>query len=331
MRDFSGLAHGRENNFQLLRLFAAAAVIVSHSFAILGTVEPAALGATIGTLAVWVFFALSGFLIYKSFERQPWSGFIEARVLRIYPALIVVALLTVLVLGPTFTTLPLSAYFSAPETWQYVPRALSLKFVSFTLPGVFSGQGVNGPLWTLWYEVVCYIGLAIGLGLLKSFRLFLVAYAIALAVAWGTLYQDLSLAFVTGMAVYRYRASLPATWWLAVCALLIAWLLPVLAPLAVGYATLWLAVLKGPWLAFNRVGDYSYGLYIYGWPMQMAVAESVPGIAALALMACAIPLAMTAAVLSWHFIEKPALARKGQLVALFNEAVRRRREAITAS
>lgn len=130
---FARLAHGRDNNMQLLRMLGAAAVIVSHSFPITGNlIDPGVYGVTLGTLSMWVFFALSGFLIYKSFENQPLWSFVETRALGIYPAPIVVALGTVFVLGPLLTSQPFSAYFSASETTQYVPRALSLTNASFT-------------------------------------------------------------------------------------------------------------------------------------------------------------------------------------------------------
>lgn len=315
--NFAPLAHGRDNNMQLLRILAAAAVIVSHSFPITGRpIEPGAYGVTLGTLAVWVFFALSGFLIYKSFERQPLWAFIEARALRIYPALIVVTLLTVVVLGPAMTTLPLATYFTDRATIQYIPRALSLKFVSFSLPGVFGGYGVNGPTWTLWYEVVCYAGLALGLGMLRSFRLFLVCFAVLLLFARDTTYAELMLAFVTGMAAYRYRDRLPASAWVAVGLLIASALFHALAPIAVGYAALCLAQVKGPWLAYNRLGDYSYGLYIYGWPVQMLVMAFLPSLSPLVLAATALPLALGLAYLSWTIVERPALNQKGRLVAV---------------
>jgi peptidoglycan/LPS O-acetylase OafA/YrhL len=309
---FASLARGRDNNFQLIRLIAAALVIVSHSFPISGVAEPHFYGVTLGTIAVWAFFALSGFLIFKSFERQPLWAFAEARVLRIYPALIVVTVLTVLVLGPLVTTA--SNYFAAKDTWEYIPRALSLKFVSFALPGVFTSNptpGVNGPLWTLYYEVICYAALVVGLTLFRSFRLFVLVYAAVFYLLRDTLYADLSLAFVSGMAVYRYRQVIPAHPVLALGLLSAAWIAPPIAPVVVGYTVLWLAQLKGPQLAYNRLGDYSYGLYIYGWPVQQTLTQLLPGIGPFGLIATALPVGLGCAFLSWTVVERPSLLLKG--------------------
>ena len=157
----SQVSRGRDNNLNLLRVLAAAAVLVSHAYPI--TRGPEAeeplhnlTGFTLGTVAVYVFFVVSGFLIAKSFEGSKgvldWSA---ARVLRLFPGLFVALALTVLVLGPIVTTLPLAAYFADPATLAYLPQNLALIAQRFDLPGVFVGNpypsAVNGSLWTLFY------------------------------------------------------------------------------------------------------------------------------------------------------------------------------------
>ena len=275
------------------------------------------MGATLGGCAVLVFFALSGFLIYKSYERNQLAEFVEARVLRIYPALCVVVLLSVFIIGPAFTILPLEQYATSRETIEYIPRALSLKFVSFSLPGVFAGTpfpAVNGPLWTLWYEIACYMGLAVSLTLLKRFEPCLVLYAIAYLFLRETLYGPLSLAFVTGMAIYRYRITIPAGPLVAVGLLAASFAVRELMPIFIGYTSLWVAQMKSPLLAYNKTGDYSYGLYIYGWPVQEIVVSLVPHISPLGVMCLSLPAALVCAIISWHFIEQPCLRAKGVLV-----------------
>ena len=84
-----------------------------------------------------------------------------------------------------------------------MPRVLSLKFVHLALPGVWGGEGVNGPLWTIWHEVACYTGLAVGLSLLRSFRLFVLVCSLLFTLVFRLDHTDLYLSFVTGMAVYR--------------------------------------------------------------------------------------------------------------------------------
>jgi peptidoglycan/LPS O-acetylase OafA/YrhL len=125
----STLASGRDNNFNLIRAIAASAVLVSHAFPLAGVPgEPLEswAPANLGRLAVAVFFSISGFFIAKSFDRR--SSLIEFtvdRVLRIYPALFVVLVLTAFVVGPCFTRLHLGVYFSSKDTWRYVPDSLT--------------------------------------------------------------------------------------------------------------------------------------------------------------------------------------------------------------
>ena len=108
-----------------------------------------------------MFFAMSGFLIAKSWSDLPrLVPFAVKRALRILPALVVAVSVTVFVIGPLFTTLPLTSYFSDPVTWLYLVRCSLLITFFGTLPGVFEDNpypdAVNGSLWTLPVEACCY-------------------------------------------------------------------------------------------------------------------------------------------------------------------------------
>jgi peptidoglycan/LPS O-acetylase OafA/YrhL len=340
LRNFDGLAHGRDNNFNLIRMLAASAVVVSHSFPLPQGhwTEPFInMGFTLGGAAVAVFFALSGFLIFKSFERRPSIvEFAVARILRIVPALAVVAILTAFVVGPLFTRLPLADYFGDRHSWQYVPQVLSLRWLPGSLPGLFElnpRPQANGPLWTLYYEVACYIclGLAGLVGMLKPryFPFLLLLYAAAYVIllrqtgprqadAWN--YAYLSLPFAVGMIVYRYRGAVPAHFGLVVAlglAAAAATYCDVLGPelrlVALAYLALWAARAESPiLLRYNRLGDYSYGVYIYGWPIQQMAVSLYPDIHPLLLIAVALPAATLCGAISWYFIERPALTRKDE-------------------
>ena len=333
---------GRDNNLNLIRMIAASAVIFSHAFPIaygIGTEEPleGLTGYSLGWTAVAVFFVVSGFLITRSFDRRPslarWS---LARVLRLYPGLIVVLLLTVFVLGPTFTTLPAEAYFTANGTLTYLPANLSLAFLQYPLPGVFADNAfprvINGSLWTLFYEVVCYFGvLAAGLlGLLKRKYVF-TAFVGMLAIAAGLLAHfgpieggamvrvnalvRLAFPFALGMAAYLWRdrlrldIRLVAAVWLAA---ILAWFTPLFPVVFVGalsFTVLFLGyVPSGAVRSYNRLGDYSYGTYIYAFPMQQMVQHLNPQGGWAANVAFAIPPTVVLAILSWHLVEKRALA-----------------------
>ena len=111
MRRLGEVAQGRDNNFNLIRLCAATAVLVSHAWPLTrgpGTVEPLQrlTGHSLGTLAVYVFFAVSGFFVSASFARRASAAdFLAARALRLFPALTVSLVLVTLLMGPLLTTL----------------------------------------------------------------------------------------------------------------------------------------------------------------------------------------------------------------------------------
>src|ERR1700722_5394146 len=185
-------AGGRDNNFNLLRILAAIAVLVSHAHPIAfgqGTTEPLEdlLGMSLGTLAVLTFFAISGYFISQSFQNKRSAlEFAIARGLRVFPGLLVVLLLTVFLLGPIFTELDLVEYFSNRETILYIPRNLRLWPLQYDLPGVFDKnplpKAINGSLWSLAYEVACYVMVAVvgTIGFASNchrFAVFLIAYA----------------------------------------------------------------------------------------------------------------------------------------------------------
>jgi len=133
------LAVGRDNNFTLLRLLAAIGVFVSHTVLITqGREAVPQFMWSLGTLSVWVFFAISGFLISASFERRTsLADFAVARCLRIFPALIACVVLTVFVLGPSVTSLGLAGYFDDPQTLRFLIGNISLFGETRDLPGGF--------------------------------------------------------------------------------------------------------------------------------------------------------------------------------------------------
>jgi peptidoglycan/LPS O-acetylase OafA/YrhL len=338
---------GRDNNFNLLRMLAATAVLISHSWPLtLGknTIEPLFVetGYKLGTTAVSIFFAVSGFFITKSFlNRASVADFVLARVARIYPGLIVVLLLTVFVLGPLFTILPLTAYFGDLHTWAYVPFNITLKKLMWTLPGVFidnpyggpNGGAINGSLWTLFSEVSCYFMVVI-VGLLGLSRpaLFSIILAIAIGATFlipqaeaGNLLRSsatLGLPFALGAATYIYRRWVPVSALLAVALLGLAVVsfgtifYPMTHAFAVAYAALWFGFADIPGLKrYNRFGDYSYGMYIYAFPVEQMVMALFHHLTPWQLVLASFPPTLLLAVLSWTWIESPALNHRHFLVA----------------
>jgi peptidoglycan/LPS O-acetylase OafA/YrhL len=340
------------NNLNIVRLVAAGLVTFSHAYALTGREgdEPLARWtqfATFGSAAVYVFFIISGLLVARSFDRQPrLVPYLAARALRIYPALAVVLLLTALGLGVWATTLPAGIYVQHPDVWRYVTNNL-LFTTQFTLPGVFESNpypsSVNGSLWTLRYEVYAYLlVIAFGmLGLLRSRLAFNVA-AVGLVLIYMKAPQGFALVpadwpahvvlplvgFLLGMGVYVNRevavCSLRVALGLAVCAAL-AWggtYGAVLWFLALGYATLVVGLHPKLHLPIAQHHDYSYGVYIYSFPVQQSVALLWPDLTPLVHFVMVAPVVLVLSALSWHLIEKPSLAlkrlwhRPGQPVAV---------------
>ncbi|MEM1159479.1 MAG: acyltransferase [Pseudomonadota bacterium] len=229
-RLLSEVAVGRANHFNLLRMLAASGVILSHAFVVAGgpdAMQPLeqATGRDLGTLCVYVFFAISGFFVAQSFDRAPsLAAYLRARALRLFPALSAMLVLTVL-LGFAITDWLAREYWLAAV--GYVLRNLTLVQTQAHLADIFTtlplAGWVNGPIWTLFYEMLGYLGILFA-GLAGAFRrpaymvvalrLFLVLYAVAMTPAFGihqtmgyrkeALFQ-FGLAFSIGTAAYVWR------------------------------------------------------------------------------------------------------------------------------
>ncbi|MBQ3469155.1 MAG: acyltransferase [Bacilli bacterium] len=159
-----GKANSKQNNaVNLIKFLAAMLVILAHAHSLSdGSKDLLARfikGTGFGSLAVAIFFAFSGYFIMKSIQSKGDKGFLIKRVKRIFPELIIVVLLTIFVVGPIFTNLSLKNYFLNPITYLYSLNALLIPY--HNLPGVFTANTyknvVNGALWTLPVEFVCYI------------------------------------------------------------------------------------------------------------------------------------------------------------------------------
>ena len=331
------------NNFGLLRLLAALAVVVSHSIHLAGAPESAeplaaATGFSLGEHAVHMFFTISGVLIAASLLRSTsLLSYFRARALRLLPGLTVCVLLTVLVLGPLLSTVPALAYFHDGAVWRYLAVTLGLITANAPLPGLFTHNPVpdvvNLPLWTLKYEALCYFGLALlGVtGLIRSLRVTTMVLVPLLA-AWiavaafpeqlhvgSTLLSFLRLAFSFGLGTlaFVWRDRLPLHWYGVAATLFgMAALLgtPLQAPatqIFVAYATLWAASLPlGVLGALPRKDDLSYGIYIYDWLIAQSLLVIWPGLSQPVLLAATLALLLPVAALSWFLIEKPALGWK---------------------
>lgn len=330
------------NNLTLVRLILASAVIISHSYWFVYGVEgedsfSVFLGRPISGFAVDGFFFLSGFLVYGSLIRRHdiWD-FLRARLARLWPALFVSVSLTAIG-GLWFTSAPSWSDYFQGATGSFLLRNLLLQGGAYTLTGVSCGEGgcpVNGSLWTIAWEVRCYVLLALllplGLAGEKVMARVVLPLTFAGALLWhvvphpgpeagGIFYlidmvDRLWTMFALGIAAYIFRERILLSWWGGL-ALLVAMLVENRTGLDLHIHSLFIGyvVLCGGFLTARggavsgRWPDYSYGIYIYAFPVMMLIGSywtfTHYGLLALVSALATLPLA----ALSWHYVEKPVL------------------------
>jgi peptidoglycan/LPS O-acetylase OafA/YrhL len=334
-----GLAR-RRDNFLPLRFLAAALVIYGHGYALaVHAPQDVDLFTRLGwknysgAIGVDLFFVVSGFLVAGSWQRRrDLLAFAWARALRLLPAYAVCMVLSAFVLGALYTRLPLADYLRHPDTSGYVLKNLTFGTdLKWSLPGVFAGNPrratLNGSIWTLPVEARMYLWLAAfgALGLLSRRWLATAAIAALLLVGWRlpehvpllpiASFLHLGAMFALGVLCHAHRDRLPASGLAAAALAGACWALhgsalyPVAFALAEAAFTFWFAY-RLPLPDLERFGDASYGLYLWGYPMQQVVAHHLPALSPLANAALGLPLAAALGFLSWHLIEKPALAAK---------------------
>ena len=324
--------------FDGLRLAAAFAVLFGHCYVLTGhkAHEPLARltqgGTGIGEVAVYIFFAISGYLITQSWLRDPSvKRFMLRRLLRIIPALAFVIITSVFIVGATMTTLDLPTYFSQKETYTYLAK-IFLYPSQHGLPAVFSNNPypaiVNGSLWTLRVEFTLYMVIA-GLGLLGLLRWRWITLGIALLclIALFLITQSpvpflhQGEVFLANAAPYFIGATMAQMELKKRGALLASIPLPLLTIASVGtplFTPLLLISLPIVTILIahfgrcdlSRFGDFSYGVYLWGFVMQQMIVALTPDITPLPLFALAATATLTMGALSWHLIEKPALKLK---------------------
>jgi len=248
-------------------------------------------------------------------------------------------------MGPIVSTLGVGSYLSDLGVYTFIVKNMSLAFLQFDLPGVFETQpftDVEGSIWTLFYEVVCYMGVfVLGiLGILKKRLWMNVGFALYLIVwfmmeARGLTHtrlvnmHDLALPFIVGMMFYLWQERLPLSFIGVLGLSILAYFLKATVAydlalvVALSYGVFWLAYIPGGIIrAYNKLGDYSYGIYIYAFPFQGLAVWLMGGGAQAPLlnMAISFPLTLLFSVISWHLVEGPALAAKSAVMARLKPA-----------
>lgn len=335
-----------DNNFQLLRLVTALVVAATHSLWVVYGVNPPDT-ATMGFLiqashcGICIFFGLSGYLITASLMNRPnLFRYAVSRMLRLCPLLFVTAVVMAFVVGPFVSELSFSDYYNDMRLWAYVP-ASTLAHPDMTLPGVFvnapAESEVNISLWTLRYEIIAYLVMAVAsaIGLLTSRNLWLyILIALASYVILTHLTElraevafinhglRFGLAFLVGVVLYRYQSIVPLSLLGVVLLIALAGLtndtafMEAFRILALVYTAVWFGVVPlGRIRLFNRLGDYSYGIFVFHWPIAQVVLHYNPTMSYLELVGHVLPMSLLLAVVSWHGLEAPLLRSKASIAS----------------
>jgi peptidoglycan/LPS O-acetylase OafA/YrhL len=326
----------RKDNFLLLRVIAALLVIYGHSFAITqpnGSLDIFLTfnwGRYSGELAVSVFFIVSGFMVTGSYLRKNnIFNYLIARVLRITPALIVVILASVFLIGPITTSLTLKEYFSTADTYTYLTKNITYwSSITWDLPGVFKNhpyQAVNGSLWTIPAEFRMYIVIGL-LGITGLLNRKLFCGALLISAFFVSIYDPsffsknidavrLGGYFCLGVIAQLFKEKIPVRHEIFILLVIPTFLLRdsflyfYLLTLSTAYFCFWFAYCT-PHVAIEKYGDPSYGIYLWGWPIQQLLVFLQPNITPYINSILAAFVTTLIGYLSWHLIESKISAYK---------------------
>lgn len=337
----------KKNNYDIIRFFAAVFVIFSHAYPLTSHggeffVTLSNGQSDLGSMAVAIFFIISGFLITQSFDRtENLRIFIKSRILRIYPGLIAAVFLCVFVIGPNATTLRINEYLTNGDTYNYL-KVIYLFPMQWTLPGVFENSSfnnsVNGSLWTIPFEILSYgiVALIGFIGLLKHKKVVLLLCIVSLYakahmkifvpenITWIYLpsFLDLFSFFAIGMFVYSYKDKIILSKWYALISLLMLFIslrfggFVDVFTICGSYLIFYVVYNKKIKLHnFNKYGDFSFGIYVYAFPIQQTVTYLFGGeISVIMNIMISLPTTIIIAYFSWHVVEKPALMLKNKSI-----------------
>lgn len=330
------------NNFVLLRLLLAWAVIYGHSFALSRDISHTDVILRIvtfdysGSLAVKTFFMLSGLLVINSAILNPdLVRFLISRFLRIYPGLFVCLLVSIVLIGPAFTRLDFRDYVSHPSVYAYLFTNLTFKSVTWRIPGVFDGfnYGLNGSLWTISLEAICYgmvvvvLGLSSGIRIANIVSVLLCIFCVTAVVV--TLYAPLQIPYfgqnpeaqplLALFCIGGLMALFNKYIYLNLRLVVSLWLLQYLVSSVdsshlLFYTSLFVSLIyifTRPYvLHFHLTSDVSYGVYLYGFPIQQCIHYLHPEFGAYRMFLIAVLISTALGYISWKIVEEPAVSSR---------------------
>lgn len=333
----------RNNALNAFRLALAAEVMLFHSWPITGHMPPKSTLQLFFSVGVDGFFAISGFLITRSWLSDPrLRDYLTARALRILPGFYACLIVTAFVFAPLSVAIQggsVAKLLGSTAPFEYVLKNAAVAYLHVDVGGtprdVPGGPTWNGSLWSLIWELLCYVAVAaIGVAGLAN-RRWISAAILVLATGLAMLLPPLTfpgvwtipqlavraaIMFSAGALMYQWRDLIPARWSLVAVSVAIvagAGFLPdyrVIGALPLAYAV----IVSGALLKKDRLRlrtDLSYGLYIYAFPVQQLLAvcglatRLYPAVFFLVAVAASLPLAAA----SWFLVEKPSMSLKRRL------------------
>lgn len=340
MKDITAYQQPKHNNnFDLMRLVGAFHVVLVHAYGWMWDPSKIITNKWVNhnlmsrSYGLIIFFTISGYLVSQSLlGSSSIKQYLLKRFLRIYPAYIVVSLILLLILGPLLTTLPLQGYFLHPLTRSFFFENMLILDSKRILPGVMHERGLNQSAWTITFELKLYWLLLVFFVIRKIQFKWIVTAAFITAVlikifipltllqlwvyhdlrAWYTL----GFYFLTGSFLFVWKDTIKLHYSGIIILAVFWWITDMIAlpgniaeVLIFPYIILWLCLKTK--VLFNIKWDLSYGIYLYASPVQhtcfFLIGHTIP---LWQFNLITVPIIMLFAILSWHLVEKKALALK---------------------
>ncbi|GGK17484.1 O-antigen acetylase [Yeosuana aromativorans] len=335
----------KNNNFDFLRFLFAVLVVVSHAYPLSGSHESSQWiyqitngQIVIAQIGLSGFFIISGYFIFQSLSRSKnLLDYYKKRFLRLFPALAVVLLICLIITPFMYQgEVPL---FKNKEVYTYLPYNLSLYGFQSGIKGVFDNNpyhAINGSLWTIRHEFTLYIGLSV-LFFFKNHKKYvqwlLLMLFITINVTFvfyrtrfdGSSFLGMNIFDTLNLGTFFIFGSFLASIEFEKInnkkiLLLIATLVLFLSIYFDFYSSmkhilltiivLLIGFMPIPFMSnFGKIGDMSYGIYIYSFPIQQTLMYYFK-MDTLFLMFYSVIISIIFGYFSWHLIERKALSYK---------------------
>lgn len=340
----------KHNNFGFIRFFLAMLVMFGHTYGLGGfgkePIERILRGQeSSGTLAVYGFFIISGFLVTRSLLSSPnIFSYGMKRALRILPGFWVCLIITAFVFAPVvyfFEHQSFTGFLTYKPTGPlyYIKINFFLLMHNYSIAGLLSKNPLplvfDGSLWTLWLEAKAYIvlGLIGIIGLTNTKRYLVLSVFLIL---WGIIFFNVQITdstnkylrliidssfllyathFASGSVFFLFKDKIPFNKYIFIAGILLFLLassfgflhpaLPIIWPIILLWCTIHL-----PFRKFANIGDFSYGIYIYSFPIQQLATFFKLNKEINTYFLMCFSITMTLAMISWFIVEEPALSIK---------------------